>query len=448
MCPWDSSFGSEFDVLLHGKVLFALAVAGRLAYVHFGLPCQSMTWTRSPPLRSCDHVWELPALKGQDAEKVLMGNRLLVFSVQLCFVLHAEHHYFSFENHLGSWTWAVAAVARLHAMPGVATVQVYYDQFGTRYPKPTLFLHNLPLLHKLSVPPRVTPDKAIVLRGEWRFKTSLASPYPPSMTKLMAKLINECLTMKNSASRRECTPLAPASHDYGKPFSAVGPMAPPEVHTCNIEGVDLLAGNMFIPDHVRSAVARAHFTGAIVNEDNVCDDFVPYGLGSKRGWLPSDHVQWALVQQHHFKDQETKLDLKLQLAVKESAALEPEDLDKLRTERLQYLTLRALQLEEERARWITEAPPQLQRMLTSVHGPLVFELCAHCSHDLYLASDLQKGLPFVGVLPRSPDFCKSGGEQVCDLSVAELRAQRAERNTYVLSRVVLSEWSSDLWNRL
>ena len=39
MCPWDSSFGSEFDVLLHGKVLFALAVAGRLAYAHFGLPC-------------------------------------------------------------------------------------------------------------------------------------------------------------------------------------------------------------------------------------------------------------------------------------------------------------------------------------------------------------------------------------------------------------------------
>ena len=77
------------------------------------------------------------------------------------------------------------------------------------------------------------------------------------MTKLMAKLINECLTM----SRRECIPLAPASHDDGRPFPAVGPMATPEGHTCYIEGVDLLAGNMFIPDHVRSAVARAHFTG-------------------------------------------------------------------------------------------------------------------------------------------------------------------------------------------
>ena len=76
------------------------------------------------------------------------------------------------------------------------------------------------------------------------------------------------------------------------------------------------------------------------------DDLVAYGLGSKRGSLPSDHVQWALVQPHPFKNQEAKLDLKLQLAVKESAALKPEELDKLRTERLQYWTLRALQLEE------------------------------------------------------------------------------------------------------
>ena len=99
---------------------------------------------------------------------------------------------------------------------------------------------------------------------------------------------------------------------------------------------------MFIPDHVRSAVARAHFTDANDNEDSEGDDLVPYGLGSKRGWLPSDHVQWAIVQPHPFKNQEAKLDLKLQLAVKESAALEPEALDKLRTERLQELSSRRM----------------------------------------------------------------------------------------------------------
>ena len=40
--------------------------------------------------------------EGQAAEKVLMGNRLLVFSVQLCIELHAERHYFSIENPLSS----------------------------------------------------------------------------------------------------------------------------------------------------------------------------------------------------------------------------------------------------------------------------------------------------------------------------------------------------------
>ena len=146
-----------------------------------------------------------------------------------------------------------------------------------------------------------------------------------------------------------------------------------------------------------------------------------------------------------FKSQKVKLDLQLQFAVKKSETIKTTDLDKLRTETLQYWTLRALQLEKERATWVMAAPQQLQRMLTSVHGPLVRELCAHCAHDLCLAKDLQQGLPFVGILPRSPDFCKIGGEQVCDLSVAQLRAQRAERNTYVLSKVVPSEWSSDLW---
>ena len=81
-------------------------------------------------------------------------------------------------------------------------------------------------------------------------------------------------------------------------------------HVCYIEGVDLLASNMFIPDHVRSAVVCAHFTDADDNDDSEGDDLVPYGLGSNRGWLPSDHVQWALVQPHPFKNQETKLDLK------------------------------------------------------------------------------------------------------------------------------------------
>ena len=58
----------------------------------------------------------------------------------------------------------------------------------------------------------------------------------------------------------------------------------------------LLAGSLFIPDHVRSAVARAHFPVTDDNDDSEGGDLVPHGLGSKRGWLPFEHVQWALAQ--------------------------------------------------------------------------------------------------------------------------------------------------------
>ena len=130
-----------------------------------------------------------------------------------------------------------------------------------------------------------------------------------------------------------------------------------------------------------------------------------------------------------FKNQEAKLDLKLQLAVKESAALKPEDLDKLRTERLQFWTLRALQLKEEQARWVTKAPPQLQRMLTSVHGPLV--LIAHMTCIWPVTSN--KGYHSLASCP---------GLQIS----ARLEASRcATFNTYVMSKVVPSEWSLDLW---
>eukprot|EP00959_Pyramimonas_sp_CCMP1952_P320659 6710175-Pyramimonas_sp.AAC.2 len=73
-----------------------------------------------------------------------MGNRLPVFSAQLCFALHAESHYWSIENLLYSWTWAFLAAARPRAMPGASTARAHCDQFGTRHSKPTFILHSPP----------------------------------------------------------------------------------------------------------------------------------------------------------------------------------------------------------------------------------------------------------------------------------------------------------------
>ena len=52
----------------------------------------------------------------------------------------------------------------------------------------------------------------------------------------------------------------------------------------------------------------------------------------------------------------------------------------------------------------------------------------------------------VGELPPSPDFHRPGGKQWCTLTPEDLRSQRAERNSYVISKVKPSEWSNDLWS--
>ena len=139
MCPWDSAFGDEFDIIANGEIL---AMVGQrqpfeLLYT-FGLPCQSMTWARSPPVRSWDSIWGKSGLVGLASKRVQAADQLLLFTMQLCVVLYEAGCYFPVEKPELCWTWAFAVVAFVHNLPGVAVVKVYYDQFGTRYSKPTL----------------------------------------------------------------------------------------------------------------------------------------------------------------------------------------------------------------------------------------------------------------------------------------------------------------------
>eukprot|EP00959_Pyramimonas_sp_CCMP1952_P320658 6710175-Pyramimonas_sp.AAC.1 len=67
----------------------------------------------------------------------------------------------------------------------------------------------------------------------------------------MANLTRESPCMKSAVATRADVQRAPASHDDGGPFPAARPIAPPKGpkgHVCYAEGVDLLAGNLFLPD--------------------------------------------------------------------------------------------------------------------------------------------------------------------------------------------------------
>ena len=189
MCPWDSAFGAEFDVIADGEVLVRLAKDNRFCFVLFGLSCQAMTWARSPP-RSWDSIWSKSGLVGLALERVQTGNNLLLFTVQLCLALcEAGCFFFSVENPELCWTWAFAVFAFVHNFPGVAVVKVYCDQCGTRCSNPTLFLHSLPCVHSLAELPEQRVGEQICPRGRCWYKgeSRLMTSFPSQVGEIVCK---------------------------------------------------------------------------------------------------------------------------------------------------------------------------------------------------------------------------------------------------------------------
>ena len=84
MCPWDLNYGAEFDVMVHGDILLELVRSGRIVAVHFGTPCQSMSWGRLPQLRSWTYVKGLPDLGEKQKALTTVGNALAEYTAALC----------------------------------------------------------------------------------------------------------------------------------------------------------------------------------------------------------------------------------------------------------------------------------------------------------------------------------------------------------------------------
>ena len=150
-------------------------------------------------------------------------------------VLHEANCRFPVENPESCWTWAFAVVEFVHKLPGVAVVSVDYDQFGTHYSNPTLFLHLLQCLHSFAEPARQKAGAQMCLKGhcwfqgESRLLASLTSLYPPSLASLFASLVRKSLDLEEKSGRvcEENTPMAACDYDAGRPCPLVGPFVPP-----------------------------------------------------------------------------------------------------------------------------------------------------------------------------------------------------------------------------
>ena len=108
---------AEFDVIADGEVLVQVSKENRMSFVHFRLPFQTMTSARSPP-RSWDSVWGKSGLDELLLKQVEVGNHLLLFTLQLCVVLHEANCFFSVGDPVSCWTWAFAVVEFVHKLQG------------------------------------------------------------------------------------------------------------------------------------------------------------------------------------------------------------------------------------------------------------------------------------------------------------------------------------------
>ena len=88
ICPFDTQYGDEFDLLKNGEVLNELVRTERVGSSHIGTPCQSVTTARSPQLRDADHIEGLPGLLPHQLELVRLGTALIRWSAQFCLLLH------------------------------------------------------------------------------------------------------------------------------------------------------------------------------------------------------------------------------------------------------------------------------------------------------------------------------------------------------------------------
>lgn len=173
-----------------------------------GPPCE--TWSqarfvedplhpgRGPrPLRDRDHLWGFESLSLREAHQVATGNELLLFTIELLYVLACadgfgllEHPKEPDEPSRPS-IWHLEALHLLRRCSGVQIIDLAQGLLGANSPKPTRLLAlNLPDLQTHLRHHHVTPElpkRSAIGRsedGSWR--TAPLKEYPPAMNRALS----------------------------------------------------------------------------------------------------------------------------------------------------------------------------------------------------------------------------------------------------------------------
>ena len=191
---WDILNSSKCDLLSRKNVnhIIDRIRAGKIAFVHVGLPCSS--WSRARrwdgrgpgPLRD-DHefLFGFPCLNAKDRNKVQQGNQLLLNSVRILKECSKFNIPWTLENPKTSRVWLTRHIRQLKKY--AQFFQADFCQYQGEWRKSTYFLTHISLSFdfKTCTGPKGfcsrTKCRHSILQGtdsSGRFLTKVAEPYP------------------------------------------------------------------------------------------------------------------------------------------------------------------------------------------------------------------------------------------------------------------------------
>ena len=169
------------------KHLKSLVRRRRVHYIHFGTPCTF--WSIATDNRSIHET---------------IGRQALRITIQLIHLCNLYGVFFSLENPLSSALWKQPGFIKTSRRFG-EIVDLDYCRFGAHYKKPTRFYTNIPNASSLAL--RCCGGHihdylqgTAVVRGKARWKTALASAYPPALARAVALLVRDAI-IASEASR-------------------------------------------------------------------------------------------------------------------------------------------------------------------------------------------------------------------------------------------------------
>ena len=396
-----------------------------------------MTLARLPQLRSWLFPMGVPSLNGLQQALVDNGNNLMLVTSRLCMLLVAAGAYFSVENPVGSWLWALEPVVALWWLDGTIFTVFRYDVFGTFYAKPTGVLHNTPSLHKLAVQGvPVSDEDKIVLRGKiWFennkvFKTRLAQAYPAALGVLYGDLVKEAMLARESALHSGLSvPMALEDDDQGLPL---------------LRGQSTDAWFEYVCGFMQDECTGSGFANA-VPLGGVDSPFVENGNGAVKGLNHEEHVKWAMSRNFPLGKVDLGIDDSLACAINFELQNPPEVCDAFRLHILEEWVGQASRLKQSKRKVAGSAPGSIAALVSGLHCPLIKWLVDKYDFPCKsLPMRCAYGFQFAGSLDPCGVSCVSGAPVKEQFELDEVRQRRRETNEWILGKLKQSEFSADL----